>query len=68
SGTGSPTIEQLMRLGAALIVGVDDDHMEERNVNRILNSTMEDAKKGRAKVDILPTPSSAPDSGPKSSR
>ena len=53
SGTGSPTIEQLMRLGAALIVGVDDDHMEERNVNRILNSTMEDVKQGRAKVDIL---------------
>ena len=53
SGTGSPTIEQLMRLGAALIISVDDDHMEERNVNRILNSTMEDVKKGRAKVDVL---------------
>jgi len=53
SGTGSPTIEQLMRLGAALIVTVDDDHMEERNINRILNSTMEDVKKGRAKVDVL---------------
>jgi proteasome lid subunit RPN8/RPN11 len=53
SGTGSPTIEQLMRLGAALIVGVDDDHMEERNVNRILNSTMDDVKKERAKVDVL---------------
>ena len=53
SGTGSPTIEQLMRLGAALIVSVDDDHMEERNVNRILNSTMEDAKQERAKVDVL---------------
>ena len=53
SGTGSPTIEQLMRLGAAVIVSVDDDHMEERNVNRILNSTMEDVKQGRAKVDVL---------------
>jgi len=53
SGTGSPTIEQLMRLGAALIVSVDDDHMEERNINRILNSTMEDVKQGRAKVDVL---------------
>jgi ThiF family/Prokaryotic homologs of the JAB domain len=53
SGTGSPTIEQLMRLGAAEIVSVDDDHMEERNVNRILNSTMEDVKQGRAKVDVL---------------
>ncbi len=53
SGTGSPTIEQLMRLGAGVIVSVDDDHMEERNVNRILNSTMEDVKQGRAKVDVL---------------
>lgn len=53
SGTGSPTIEQLMRLGAAVIVGVDDDNMEERNVNRILNSTMEDVKRQRPKVDVL---------------
>jgi len=53
SGTGSPTIEQLMRLGAAVIVGVDDDHMEERNVNRILNSTMDDVKEKRPKVGVL---------------
>ncbi|MGY3147732.1 proteasome lid subunit RPN8/RPN11 [Bradyrhizobium sp. USDA 3397] len=53
SGTGSPTIEQLMRLGAAVIVSVDDDHMEERNVNRILNSTMDDVRQERAKVDVL---------------
>ncbi len=53
SGTGSPTVEQLMRLGAGLIVSVDGDHMEERNVNRILNSTIEDVRKKRAKVDVL---------------
>jgi proteasome lid subunit RPN8/RPN11 len=53
SGTGSPTVEQLMRLGAAVIVVVDDDRMEERNVNRILNSTMEDVKQERPKVDVL---------------
>jgi hypothetical protein len=53
SGTGSPTVEQLVRLGAALIVTVDDDHMEERNVNRILNSTMADVRDKRAKVDVL---------------
>jgi hypothetical protein len=53
SGTGSPTVEQLMRLGAAEIVTVDDDHMEERNVNRILNSTMEDVKQKRPKVEVL---------------
>jgi ThiF family/Prokaryotic homologs of the JAB domain len=53
SGTGSPTFEQLMRLGAALIVVVDDDHMEDRNVNRILNSTMQDARDAKMKVDVL---------------
>ena len=53
SGTGSPTVEQLVRLGAGVIVSVDDDHMEERNVNRILNSTVDDVKKKRAKVDVL---------------
>jgi hypothetical protein len=53
SGTGSPTVEQLMRLGAAVIVAVDDDRMEERNVNRILNSTMEDVKQERPKVEVL---------------
>jgi hypothetical protein len=53
SGTGSPTIEQLMRLGAAVIVNVDDDRMEERNINRILNSTMDDVKNKRPKVDVL---------------
>lgn len=53
SGTGSPTIEQLMRLGAAEIICVDDDHMEERNVNRILNSSMRDVSEGRLKVDVL---------------
>jgi hypothetical protein len=53
SGTGSPTFEQLMRLGAALIVVVDDDQMEYRNVNRIVNSTMKDAEDAKKKVDVL---------------
>jgi hypothetical protein len=53
SGTGTPTVEQLMRLGVGEIVSVDNDVMEDRNVNRILNSTMEDAKLGRAKVDVV---------------
>lgn len=52
SGTGSPVIEQLMRLGVGELVIVDDDLMEERNVNRILNSTMRDAVEGRPKVDV----------------
>lgn len=53
SGTGSPTVEQLLRLGAAEIVIVDDDHMEDRNINRILNSTIQDVKDRRSKVDVL---------------
>jgi hypothetical protein len=53
SGTGSPTVEQLIRLGVGEIVLVDDDRMEDRNVNRILNSTMQDVRDGRLKVDVL---------------
>lgn len=53
SGTGSPTVEQLARLGFGEIISVDDDHMEDRNVNRIINSTMADAKDERPKVDVL---------------
>jgi molybdopterin/thiamine biosynthesis adenylyltransferase len=52
SGTGSPVIEQLMRLGVGELVIVDYDHMEDRNVNRILNSTLWDAAQGRSKVDV----------------
>jgi hypothetical protein len=52
SGTGAPTIEQLIRLGVGEIVSVDDDVMEERNVNRIVNSTMADAEAKRPKVDV----------------
>lgn len=57
SGTGSPTIEQLMRLGVGEIVSVDDDLMEDRNVNRILNSSMTDANEKRAKVEVMKTAS-----------
>ncbi|ODA68967.1 Molybdopterin-synthase adenylyltransferase [Methyloligella halotolerans] len=53
SGTGSPLIEQLVRLGVGELLIVDDDGMEERNVNRILNSTKKDALDGRSKVDVL---------------
>lgn len=53
SGTGSPTVEQLMRLGVGEIISVDDDVMEERNVNRILNSTMRDAAEMRPKVEVM---------------
>jgi len=53
SGTGSPVIEQLARLGVGKLVLVDDDIVEDRNVNRILNSTIQDAHEKRPKVDVL---------------
>lgn len=53
SGTGSPVIEQLVRLGVGVIVLIDDDLMGDRNVNRILNSTAQDAKLEVPKVDML---------------
>lgn len=43
SGTGSPTIEQLTRLGVGTLVIVDPDKVEQKNLNRIINSTMKDA-------------------------
>lgn len=51
SGTGSPVIEQLFRLGVGELLLVDDDKIEKRNINRILNSKMSDA--GLYKVDVL---------------
>ncbi len=53
SGTGSPVIEQLARLGVGELVMVDDDKLEARNINRILNATMSDVRARRFKVDVL---------------
>jgi hypothetical protein len=53
SGTGSPVIEQLVRLGIGRIVLVDPDRVEEKNLNRILNASKEDAKKKRFKTEVL---------------
>ncbi len=53
SGTGSISIEQLHRLGIGTLVIVDDDRVEERNLNRILNATREDAENRLYKADVL---------------
>ncbi len=53
SGTGSPVIEQLVRLGVGELVLVDDDQVEKRNINRILNSTITDAEQQRPKAEML---------------
>ena len=52
SGTGSVTYEQLARLQIGEIVLVEPEAIEERNLNRILNSSRRDALEERAKVDI----------------
>lgn len=53
SGTGSIVAELLARLGVGEIVLVDHDQIEYKNVNRILNSTSEHAKKKVNKVDMI---------------
>ena len=52
SGTGSPLIEQLARNCVGELVLVDPDRVEEKNLNRILNATMGDARQRRLKVDV----------------
>lgn len=53
SGTGSPVIEMLARNCVGELVLVDPDEVEERNLNRILNTTMADARAGRPKVEVI---------------
>ena len=52
SGTGSPTIEQLTRLGVGKMVLIDPDLVEHKNLNRIINSNVEDANNCISKVDM----------------
>ncbi len=51
SGTGSIVAEQLARLGIGRLILIDFDEIEYKNLNRIINSTLEDARKGTAKVE-----------------
>ncbi|MCI0535518.1 MAG: ThiF family adenylyltransferase [Verrucomicrobiales bacterium] len=53
SGTGSPLIEQLVRLGVGRLVLVDPDRVEWRNLNRVFMTTAADANLGRLKVEVL---------------
>ena len=52
SGTGSPLVEQLARNCVGELVLVDPDRVEEKNLNRILNATMDDARESRHKVHV----------------
>ena len=51
SGTGSIVAEQLARLGIGEIILIDFDKLEERNLNRILNSSLADI--GSYKVEMF---------------
>lgn len=53
SGTGSPVVEMLYRLGVGSLILVDPDVVEEKNVGRIYNSTLKDAEEKRHKVNVL---------------
>jgi len=53
SGTGSIIIELLVRNCVGEIIIVDDGHVEEKNLNRIINSTIDDAQSQRSKVSLI---------------
>jgi len=53
SGTGSPVAEQLGRLGFGHIILIDPDHVEKRNLNRILNSSLQDVEDEIFKVHMF---------------
>ena len=53
SGTGSVVAEQLVRLGTGHVRLVDFDRVEEKNLNRIVNSTAKDADLGVYKTEML---------------
>lgn len=53
SGTGSLVCEQVARLGFGHVTMIDFDHIEKKNLNRIINSTLRDAEAKRLKVEAF---------------
>jgi hypothetical protein len=53
SGTGSPTVEQLYRLGIGFLLLIDHDKVEVKNLNRIIQAILRDAKGKRFKTEVL---------------
>ncbi len=51
SGTGSPTFEQLVRIGVGTITVIDPKQVTDTNITRIYGSTLDDI--GSPKVDVL---------------
>lgn len=52
SGTGSFVVEALARLGVGRLVVLEYDLVEEKNLNRILNTTREDAAANLPKAEV----------------
>lgn len=52
-GTGSAVADQLIRLGVQRLIVIDDDLVEESNVSRVYNSTLDDAENGTPKVEVV---------------
>ncbi|MEH6478320.1 MAG: ThiF family adenylyltransferase [Sneathiella sp.] len=53
SGTGSLIVEMLARKGVGHIILVDFDLIEAKNLNRIVNSTLDDAERRRSKIEMM---------------
>lgn len=53
SGTGSISGEQACRLGFGRVIGIDHDHVESKNLNRILNTVKQDADVKRPKTEAF---------------
>ena len=53
SGTGSIVTEQLARMGFGSLILIDFDHVEYKNLNRILNTSVTDADAASYKVDVI---------------
>ena len=53
SGTGSPIIQMLFRLGVGTLVIIDPDVMGHENLNRIVPSKTSDADKKTLKVEVI---------------
>jgi hypothetical protein len=53
SGTGSWVAEMLARLGVGHLVLIDPDRVERKNLNRIVQSTGQDAQMKRFKVEMM---------------
>lgn len=49
-GTGSPTVNLLLRSGAGEIIVVDNDNLEKTNLNRVNGSKLRDVGKNKAQI------------------